>query len=148
MTRSGKENKQGGVLLQKLSKVHKKICQESVRERKRGNVRVETGFGICLQACVTCCLTNGERKAFIPLPPSTELTLLAAKLAASSAGALQLVLREGKAAHAAPKHSGWGVPCEGTVSGMPKPFLCILGWHSSHKPWDFWTPQKEEEEER
>lgn len=64
MTRSGKENKQGGVLLQKLSKVHKKMCQESVRERKRGNVRVETGFGICLQACVTCCLTNGERKAF------------------------------------------------------------------------------------
>lgn len=64
MTRSGKENKQGGVLLRKLSKVHKKMCQESVRERKRGNVRVETGFGICLRACVTCCLTNGERKAF------------------------------------------------------------------------------------
>lgn len=63
MTRSGKENKQGGVLLRKLSKVHKKMCQESVRERKRGNVRVETGFGICLQACVSCCLTNGERKA-------------------------------------------------------------------------------------
>lgn len=64
MTRSGKENKQGGVLLRKLSKVHKKMCQESVRERNRGNVRVETGFGICLQARVTCCLTNGERKAF------------------------------------------------------------------------------------
>lgn len=64
MTRSGKENKQRGVLLRKPSKVHKKMCQESVRERKGGNVRVETGFGICLQACVTCCLTNRARKSF------------------------------------------------------------------------------------
>ena len=62
VTRSGKENKQGGVLLRKLRKVHKETCRESVGER--GNVRAETGFGICLQACATCCLTNGERKAF------------------------------------------------------------------------------------
>lgn len=33
MTRSGKENMQGGVLLRKLSKVHKKMCQE-MEERK------------------------------------------------------------------------------------------------------------------
>lgn len=49
MTGSGKENKQRGVLLRKPSKVHKRICQESVR--KRGIVRVEAGFGICLK-CV------------------------------------------------------------------------------------------------
>lgn len=51
MTGSGKENKQRGVLLRKPSKVHKRMCQESVRERKRGIVRVEAGFGICLK-CV------------------------------------------------------------------------------------------------
>lgn len=36
MTRSGKENKQGGVLLQKLSKVHKTIAKKVQRKERWG----------------------------------------------------------------------------------------------------------------
>ena len=61
MTGSGKENKQRGVLLRKPSKVHKRMCQESVRERKRGIVSRGRLWDLS-EVCVTCCLTNGERK--------------------------------------------------------------------------------------
>lgn len=48
---------------------------------------------------------------FIPLPPSTELTLLVARLAGQlwwSSSSILLLLVKGEAACAAPKHGGLG----------------------------------------
>lgn len=57
------------------------------------------------------------------LPSSTELSLLAAKLAGQlwwSSSSVQLALVNGKAACAAPKH--WGLSYH--AAGMPGPFFC------------------------
>lgn len=78
-------------------------------------MRVETGFGICLQACVTCCLTNRARKSFY-----SSAFFHWASSARSQAGRLALVESSGvlvapgrdEAAWASTRALGsWGNTC-------------------------------------